>query len=318
MKKFIAILFIAISFNTYSQTGKVYFLTNSGRYVNNKDSADFMRVVDEPDSGSVNYKITEFYPNSVRKLIGTASVYWPKVIWEGPSITFDKNGKKIKQVSYHNSTPTGSAYYYYPNGRLMKELLYGIEGMNAAGSKGLKYKLMNSYDSTGVQLVKDGTGYMEESPYKEVIEKGNYANGVRDGVWKGNWIKDVGHYVEIYKNGEFVSGKNFQPDGKVIDYTVKEMLPKFPGGEKAFGQFISSNLKYPNEARMYGISGQVILSFVVQKDGSLTEIKVIKSPHYTLEEEALRVLRRSPKWEPGIQNGVPVRVQYTIPLSFRL
>ena len=166
--------------------------------------------------------------------------------------------------------------------------------------------------------MKEGNGYLKETPDKKVSEEGNYANGVRDGVWKGVIAGEGTTFEHTYDKGLFLSGKSFKPDGKVVEYTVKDVLPKFPGGEKAFGQFISTNLKYPPEARSWGISGKVVITYIVEKDGSLTDLKVISSPHHALDEEALRVLRRSPKWEPGIQNGIPVRVKYTLPVNFSI
>ena len=107
--------------SAFGQTEEIFFLKNDGRYVTDKDSADFMRVVDRRDSVTGLYMITEYYPNSVRKLIATASLFWPKMIWEGPSISFDKQGRRKEQVTYNNNSPVGAAYYYYPNGRLMKD-----------------------------------------------------------------------------------------------------------------------------------------------------------------------------------------------------
>lgn len=316
----LVIVFFAVSFTAYSQTEKIFFLKNNGKFVTNKDSADFMRVVDQRDSVSGLYKITEFYPNSVRKLIGTASLYWPKVIWEGPSITFDKQGRKVQQITYQNNSPAGAAYYYYPNGRVMKELNYVNTDINssAKGKVSLKYKLVNYYDSAGVQLVKDGNGYLKETPNKRITEEGNYADGVRHGIWKGTVVEEEANFEEKYDKGTFVSGRSVKPDGKVTEYTIKEVLPKFPGGEKAFGKFLTENIKYPAEARSWGMAGKVVLTYDVGKDGSITDIQVLSSPHYALEEEAVRVLKRSPKWEPGIQNGIPVKVRYTLPINFSI
>lgn len=99
---------------------------------------------------------------------------------------------------------------------------------------------------------------------------------------------------------------------------MKERLPEFPGGQIAFGKFLSENIKYPVEVRNWGMAGKVVLSYNVEKDGHITDIQVVSSPHYALEEEAIRVLKRSPKWQPGIQNGIPVKVKYTLPVTFSI
>lgn len=317
MRILVLIVCLLVGHTAFSQNGIVLFLKNNGDIVRVKDSADFIRVVQGPDTASVFYKIEDYYPNNIKKLVGSASVVLPTIVWEGQQITFDKNGKKTAFVTYNKNSPVGSAYYFYPSGKLMKELHYSDSGAQVLGNKSPKYKVVNYFDSTGVQLVKDGTGYLKETPNKYDVEEGNYVNGERDGLWKGT-MANYGAYEEIYRNGQFISGKNFRQDGKIIEYTIKETLPKFPGGEKAFGQFLSNNIKYPTEARKLGISGRVMLSFVVQTDGELSDVTVLKSPHPSLEEEALRILRRSPKWEPGVQHGVPVKYKYTLPISFRL
>ncbi|HEY0769113.1 MAG TPA: TonB family protein, partial [Sphingobacteriaceae bacterium] len=102
------------------------------------------------------------------------------------------------------------------------------------------------------------------------------------------------------------------------DFASVEVLPEFPGGEKAFSAYIADNIKYPELAKANKISGRVFVSFIVEKDGELTDIKVLRGLGYGTDEEAIRILKNSQRWKPGIQNGKPVRVQYTIPISFQL
>lgn len=97
-----------------------------------------------------------------------------------------------------------------------------------------------------------------------------------------------------------------------------EVLPTFPGGIKAFGNFLSENLKYPAEARKKNVQGRVFCQFVVEKDGSLTNIRIVRGIGEGCDEEAVRVLAISPKWKPGMQNGKEVRVSYTIPIFFHI
>ena len=104
--------------------------------------------------------------------------------------------------------------------------------------------------------------------------------------------------------------------GKVFD--VVEQMPAFPGGQQELMNFLMKNVKYPKEATDKGIEGRVIVQFVVDKDGSVVEPKVVKSVSPELDQEALRVVKKMPKWQPGKQNGEVVRVKYHIPVSFRL
>jgi TonB family protein len=101
-------------------------------------------------------------------------------------------------------------------------------------------------------------------------------------------------------------------------YTVVEKMPQYPGGDEARIKFLRENIKYPEEARKNGISGMVFVSFVVEKDGKITDVKLLRGVHELLDEEALRVVRIMPAWNPGIQRGKPVRVQYNLPIQFNL
>ena len=95
-------------------------------------------------------------------------------------------------------------------------------------------------------------------------------------------------------------------------------MPEFPGGMQECMKWLGKNINYPAEAKEKGTQGRVIIQFVVEKDGSITEAKVARGVDPLLDAEALRVINSSPKWKPGKQGGQPVRVKYTIPVAFRL
>ena len=101
-------------------------------------------------------------------------------------------------------------------------------------------------------------------------------------------------------------------------YNVVEQMPEFPGGEQAMMKFVAENVKYPQEAKDKNISGRVFVSFVVEKDGSVNEVKVLRGIGGGCDEEAVRVISAMPKWKPGKQKGEPVRVSYQIPINFKL
>lgn len=101
-------------------------------------------------------------------------------------------------------------------------------------------------------------------------------------------------------------------------FVAVEDNPEFPGGQKALYQWLQNNLKYPQREKEVGIQGRVIVQFVVNKDGSITQVNAVKGPSEGLKKEAERVIKQMPKWKPGKQRGKPVRVKYTIPVFFRL
>lgn len=159
-----------------------------------------------------------------------------------------------------------------------------------------------------------------------------------------NAILFAGQYAEgmIQRNGVWVADSNiqgastlsFKPDKRkrsTLDqhtasntesssgvYSVCEQMPKFPGGFKALGNFIDSNIHYPVDALAKNIQGRVVVKLIVEKDGSISSPMVVRSVSPSLDKEALRVVKSMPKWNPGQQNGKKVRVEYFVPVSFKL
>ncbi len=101
-------------------------------------------------------------------------------------------------------------------------------------------------------------------------------------------------------------------------FVVVEEMPEFPGGQSALMKYLSENIRYPVIAQENGIEGRVICSFVVERDGSITDVQVVRGVDPSLDREAVRVIQSMPKWKPGKQRGKPVRVRFTLPIVFRL
>ena len=114
---------------------------------------------------------------------------------------------------------------------------------------------------------------------------------------------------------------NAQSEGTPVEetvYDVVEEMPQFPGGPSALFEYLSNNLQYPVVAEENGVQGRVIVTFIVEKDGSISNAKVVKAVDPSLDKEAIRLVESMPNWIPGKQNGEPVRVKYTVPVTFRL
>ncbi|GAC1304965.1 MAG: energy transducer TonB [Mucilaginibacter sp.] len=107
-------------------------------------------------------------------------------------------------------------------------------------------------------------------------------------------------------------------DNQVYSSRGLEFMPQPVGGESAWAKFLNKNLRYPIPAQEEGVSGKVVLSFIIEKDGSLSNIVVQSPAGHGFDEEALRVLKLAKAWKPGVQNGQPVRVRYAIPINFQL
>ena len=101
-------------------------------------------------------------------------------------------------------------------------------------------------------------------------------------------------------------------------FTVVEQMPLFPGGDAALMGYLRDNIHYPTVAAENGVQGRVVVGFVVERDGSITDVNVLRSVDPSLDREAMRVVKSMPKWTPGKQNGSAVRVKYQVPVTFRL
>jgi len=122
----------------------------------------------------------------------------------------------------------------------------------------------------------------------------------------------VGANAQNKKVKKAQTHKDTTADDKV--YKVCEQMPTYEGGDAALMKYIGENLKYPEEAKERGLQGRVVVGFIIEKDGSLTNFKVLRAVDRALDAEALRVVKGMPKWIPGRQNGQCVRVRYLLPI----
>lgn len=156
-------------------------------------------------------------------------------------------------------------------------------------------------------------------PPPEVPEVVEVLNVVEDDVETAEIVIDT----EDDKDKQVVIQAPVQPadtkeeDTEVV-FMVVETMPAFPGGDAALFKYLSDNIKYPVIAQESGIQGRVICQFVVNRDGSIVDIEVVRSVDKSLDAEAVRVIKSMPKWSPGKQRGKSVRVKYTLPVNFRL
>lgn len=188
-------------------------------------------------------------------------------------------------------------------------------------SSGRSYwKLLVLLPIVGVTLALNAetvNDYVYQQPQKKVIKKGKKNATVKTGAV--NEIVVVGYAPDDQKTQPVEMPNTMAVDtkeDKVFD--VVEHMPEYPGGMEALMKYISMNVRYPKEAEEKNIQGRVIATFVVEKNGSISRAKVVKSVDPLLDEEALRVIYAMPNWIPGRQNGEPVAVKYTVPLAFRL
>ena len=157
------------------------------------------------------------------------------------------------------------------------------------------------------------------SKLKTEIDKIIYTNGDEDSFKKERWDKfKKGTESKEEWKAILAEGEGYlDEDGKRY-FMVVENMPEFPGGDVGLMKYIQKNVRYPAIAKEYNITGKVFIQFIVDKSGSVTNVKVVRGVDKNLDAEAVRVVKSLPKYKPGKQRGKPVRVMFTIPVNFTL
>ena len=147
----------------------------------------------------------------------------------------------------------------------------------------------------------------------DVIEKSDKAIGAYN--VEGD---DVAGRDVLHSNEKIEAPEPPKPVDDQKIFKVVQQMPSFPGGDAALMSWIGKNIRYPALAEENHIEGRVVLQFVVEKDGAITDVQIVKGVDPSLDKEAMRVVKSMPHWLPGKQNGTPVRVKYTFPVMFKL
>lgn len=195
----------------------------------------------------------------------------------------NENGKKIRHGIFRN---------WYTNGQLAREGNY--RNNKPEGQHTVWYK----------------------NGQKRFVEF--YVNGELQDTLKSFYENGTLRRLELYETGKVLKGEVYAEDGKVLPYFPANQMPEFPGGVEQLMKFLVANMKYPRTAQKEKASGQVLTSFIVDKDGTIEDVTIVKGVHPDIDAEALRVVRSMPKWKPGMQNDEVVRVRYNLPLKFAL
>ena len=220
--------------------------------------------------------------------------------------------------------------------------LTGRGGMNKSEQQAVKYFKLSAdqgYDEAIKDLIvyyvkrekwedafMNATKYCERHPYllKEypgyikatcmLAGRGTIQN--EDKGWEILEENDDFSYAQFSYKNSWEAYKQRHPE-KFTIYNDVDQKPTFPGGAEALNAYLHDEVIYPSVAKKYKIQGRPVISFVIEKNGSITSAKVVRSVDPALDKEALRVVNKMPKWNPGILNGKPVRTQFTIPITFK-
>lgn len=302
--------FFIISAKIFSQTpvavAKVTYLDSSW-VETTAENSKLTRVVEDYYTDKPLYVFKDYYKSKKIRMIGT-STDKDVLRHEGQFIYYYENGNKKSTVAYANKKKSGKEFNWYENGSLKSELEY-FE--NKKGE--VESKINNYWNPQKEQTVTDGNGeYEAVSEYNE--ERGQIKNGLPDGIWKGKFLKSKATFTESYQNGKLISGVTTDSLNIAHPYTIVAQPPSPKNGINSFYSYVAKSMYIPTEARNK-VSGKIYLSFVVDKDGTLVEPKILKGVGYGLDESAIRLINEAKKWNPGVRRGIPVRVLYSLPIT---
>jgi len=319
MIKNLTLLILSLLFFQTAKAQKdtvLLYMKNSGAIADTKDSADYFRLILPPDTimDRILYPVHDFYLNGKAKKNGTAIVRSkaPLVLtFQGPCTTFYPNGNRQSNIIYDDhGQEVGNVVRFYPNGKLYCYTAHFFTD---------KLLLIECRDSTGKILAENGKGNwikLDENTLKFESE-GPVVDSLENGIWHGNF-DDSSKYDCLFEKGIGKSGVGYDKYGHAHPFTQMRVNPAFEKGVPDFIKYLSGEIHYPDADRKNDVQGRVIVTFIVEKDGSVSDVKVLRSPDKTLADEALRVVSASPPWHPGLEYGLPVRVQYTVPIAFSL
>lgn len=293
----------------------------------------YLRIIkDYKIPNKESYQVGDYYKSGKIAMKGTTTTR-NKITKTGTFFYFYENGSRKSIINYENNTPIGSYFEFYENGSKK------LEGEWCDNKNYIipNVKIKNCWNEMGVQTITEGTGFFEEvyfegsiqfyyttvshdnsktiSKYdarKKELEKGKIVNNLKDSIWTGYDKKTKIRYFENFKKGEFISGVSVDSNKVEYKYNVREIRPLPKKGMQDFYEYISRNFNTP---KVEGLEGKVILSFVVDVDGTLTDFKILRDLGFGTGEEAIRVVKNYNGWIPGEQRGIKLGCVFGLPIS---
>jgi TonB family protein len=240
-------------------------------------------------------------------------------------LTFDeKNTNNIEPIStsveIEPKFQGGIARFY---AYIQQNIIYPINAVKQRmeGKVFVGFVVEKDGSLTNIKILRGVSPEIDAEAGRVISDSPNWLPGLQNGlVVRVQYVIPITFKLpppEILKEQLLMDSlRNVSFDQKI--FTAVEQEPTFPGGLDKFYMFLQHNIRYPYEAVKYKVQGKVFVSFVIEKDGSLTDIKVLRGIGSGCDEEAVRVVSICPKWNPGMQNGRPVRIQYNVPIGFTL
>lgn len=313
------LLIFYLSFCTILQAADPKTYYDSDGNITTLSDASFYRISNQYPIED-RYHVTDFYMSGEVASSGAYLTSSYKVK-DGEFAFYYPNGQIKSRGSFKENLRLGEWKWWYPNGQPMKDAL--IIHTNAVPNEEIVLTV-NFWDQKGNQIVSQGKG--ELTQYNEyqyvdelyVVAKGNILDGLKHGPWLGYDKEGNLLYRELYREGLLLRGRAFVDNGNSVKYNTVSKAPMPVGGVRSLQKHINKSLQYPRNARYENISGQVLVQFVVDKDGSIQDVEAIKGIGGGCDEEAVRVIESFGSWEPGVQRGQLRTSRMIMPISFQI
>lgn len=259
------------------------------------------------------YVIEDYYKSGKIEMIGK-SKNKDIIMRHGDFKFYYENGNKKKIMRYENGVPVGKVYLWHENG-LMKATGEYIPLKEK--EEPYELKIYQYWDEEKTQKVIDGNGiYVSDEEYRLCTTVGNLKNGSKDGEWTGKDDNLKIAFKETYNNGKLISGESIDSLGIKHNYSKVRQSPEPLGGMEKFMKYIAVKYRIPENVNILADS-RINLTFIVDTDGNPTKVTITKSLRKDFDDEAIRVVKAYKNWKTGLLRGIPVKVQYTLPLNLK-
>ncbi|GGA83704.1 hypothetical protein GCM10008015_25690 [Flavobacterium palustre] len=302
-----ALLFISVALFAQNNGNKTILLDSLRIPTTDKNYA-YIRIVEDYKSTQNLYTVSEYY-KSGKLSMKAFTKNKDNLKLEGLRVDYYENGNKKQESNYIDNNLNGKELQWYENGnkKSEKEITWDDQNKNTIT------KIIQFWNKDGQQTIIDSNGQYETTE-ENLYEKGEIKNGHKQGVWEGKNLKENYSFSEVYNEGKFISGISTDTNNNKLPYKELMTKPTPAKGIPHFYQHIGRNYKTP---KTQGLSGKVYLSFVVDKDGSLTDFRILRDLGYGTGVEGIRVIASYGNWIPGKMRGMPAKVSFSIPISIK-
>lgn len=274
----------------------------------------YYRIIKDYYLNKDEYLFTQYYSSDKIESegISTNKDYFMK---KGEVVSYYENGHLKSKINYIDNHQSGKCFFWYENGNKKLEGEFIISKENQKLDS--KLKIINFWDLDNNQKVKDGFGeYIDKESFITITtSNGKIENGFKEGIWKGSSEKYNFLFEENYEKGNLIGGTSIDENNIKYNYNIIEALPEIKGGMTVFYSFLRNNFKMPD---IPGLNGKVMTSFIINENGDISDLKIIRSLNPIVDKEAIRVLSKFKGFSPALVRGIKVKSNYVIPISVQI